>query len=302
MSAVGLDWMFDDPKWSSVPEFDDVDQRVEYYELLLAAVRAKTAAEWQEVFDREPDVWAEIFRHGSELLDHPQMQHDRSVVTVDDPALGRSASRDRWSGSPPRPGLADRSAPALDAHGADAACRRPARGPAASRTRPRTPTPPPLAGVTVVELGTYYAAPYGATLLTDLGARVIKVEQLDGDPIRHIIPFPEVGAVKVLQGKECVAVDIHTDDGRAIVHELVRHADAVLVSFRAGVVERHGSRRRDAAGRQPRPRVPERAGLRRRRSVRPPARVRAHHRCRRRPRDAQHRRPSPTVPISTSTW
>jgi crotonobetainyl-CoA:carnitine CoA-transferase CaiB-like acyl-CoA transferase len=92
----------------------------------------------------------------------------------------------------------------------------------------------------VVELGTYFAGPYGATLLTDLGARVIKVEQLDGDPIRHIVPFPEVGAVKVLQGKECVALDIHSDAGRDIVHDLVRHADAFLVSFRAGVVERLG--------------------------------------------------------------
>jgi crotonobetainyl-CoA:carnitine CoA-transferase CaiB-like acyl-CoA transferase len=49
-----------------------------------------------------------------------------------------------------------------------------------------------------------------------------------------------VGGVKVLQGKEPVAVDIHTDDGRAIVHDLVREADAILVSFRAGVVERLG--------------------------------------------------------------
>src|SRR5262249_40863628 len=88
MRALGLDWMFDDPKWSSVPDFDDVEQRTEYYEMLLAAVRSRTAAEWSEVFDREPDVWAEIFRHGSELLDHPQMVHDRAVVTLDDPALG----------------------------------------------------------------------------------------------------------------------------------------------------------------------------------------------------------------------
>jgi crotonobetainyl-CoA:carnitine CoA-transferase CaiB-like acyl-CoA transferase len=240
MRVVELDWMFDDPKWSSVPDFDDVGQRVEYFEMLLAAVRSKTTAEWQEVFDREPDVWAEIFRHGGELLDHPQMQHDHSVVTVDDPARGAVRQPGPivklWS----TPGRIERSAPALDEHG-DAL--------RAARTRthgiPSNPTKaaddaPPLAGVTVVELGTYYAAPYGATLLTDLGARVIKVEQLDGDPIRHIIPFPEVGAVKVLQGKETVAVDIHTEAGRAIVHELVRGADAVLVSFRAGVVERVG--------------------------------------------------------------
>ena len=63
----------------------------EFYELLLAAVRAKTVAEWQAVFDDEPDVWAEIFRHGSELLDHPQLLHDRAVVTIADDALGVGA-------------------------------------------------------------------------------------------------------------------------------------------------------------------------------------------------------------------
>ena len=44
---LGLDWMFDDPMWSSAPDFDDVEQRTQYYEMLLAAVRAKTADEWQ---------------------------------------------------------------------------------------------------------------------------------------------------------------------------------------------------------------------------------------------------------------
>ncbi len=240
MRVLELDWMFDDPKWSSVPDFDDLDQRGEYFELLLAAVRSKTAAEWNEVFDREPDVWAEIFRDHSELLHHPQMVHDHSVVSVDDPERGPVLQPGPMVRLDATPGAVERSAPAPDEHGDELRARLPA-GP-----RP-TPTPtkaaddaPPLAGVTVVELGTYYAAPYGATLLTDLGARVIKVEQLDGDPIRHIVPFPEVGAVKVLQGKETVAVDIHTDAGRAIVYDLVRRADALLVSFRAGVVERLG--------------------------------------------------------------
>jgi crotonobetainyl-CoA:carnitine CoA-transferase CaiB-like acyl-CoA transferase len=239
MRVLGLDWMFDDPKWKSVPDFDDVEQRTEYYEMLLAAVRAKTAEEWQAVFDREPDVWAEVFRHGRELLDHPQMVHDGAVVSVDGGPLGTVRQPGPLAALAATPGEIANTAPALDEHG-------PAlRAEAAATTRPADAAPaggdaPPLTGVTVVELGTYYAAPYGATLLTDLGARVIKVEQLDGDPIRHIIPFPEVGAVKVLQGKDCVAVDIHTDAGQAIVRDLVRRADAVLVSFRAGVVERLG--------------------------------------------------------------
>jgi crotonobetainyl-CoA:carnitine CoA-transferase CaiB-like acyl-CoA transferase len=203
-------------------------------------VKSKTAAEWNEVFDREPDVWAEIFRDHSELLHHPQMEHDHSVVRVDDPERGPVLQPGPMVRLASTPGTVERSAPALDEHGAALRAGRPS-------TPPRTTTPskaaddaPPLAGVTVIELGTYYAAPYGATLLTDLGARVIKVEQLDGDPIRHIVPFPEVGAVKVLQGKEVVAVVSHTDAGRAIVYDLVRTADALLLSFRAGVVERLG--------------------------------------------------------------
>jgi crotonobetainyl-CoA:carnitine CoA-transferase CaiB-like acyl-CoA transferase len=240
MRVVGLDWMFDDPRWKSVPDFDDVEQRSEYYELLLAAVRAKTAEEWQRVFDDEPDVWAEIFRHGSELLDHPQLEHDGAVITVADDALGAVRQPGPFVELRATPAVIERSAPALDEHGtAIRAEARSAHEPS-SRAGDAESTAPPLAGVTVLELGTYFAAPYGATLLTDLGARVIKIEQLDGDPIRHIVPFPEVGGAKVLQGKESVAVDIHTDEGRAVVHDLVRGADAILVSFRAGVVERLG--------------------------------------------------------------
>ncbi|HEY2330490.1 MAG TPA: CoA transferase, partial [Acidimicrobiales bacterium] len=64
--------------------------------------------------------------------------------------------------------------------------------------------------------------------------------QLDGDPMRTIMPFPEVGGVKVLSGKESVAIDLHTPEGHEVVHELVRRADIVLRSFRAGVAERLG--------------------------------------------------------------
>ena len=64
--------------------------------------------------------------------------------------------------------------------------------------------------MTVLELGGMFAAPFGATVLADLGARVIKVEPLDGDTIRGIMAFPEAGGGKVLQGKESIALDIRT--------------------------------------------------------------------------------------------
>ena len=77
-------------------------------------------------------------------------------------------------------------------------------------------------------------------MLRELGARVIKVEPLDGEPMRNILPFPEVGAAKSLQGKESIALDMATDEGRAIVHELAKRADIVLQSFRAGKAAKQG--------------------------------------------------------------
>ena len=82
MRVVDLDWMFSDPKWDTVPEFDDPAQRREFWELLLNRIRAKTVAEWGEVFDAEPDVWAEVFRSGPGVFDHPQLVHDRSELQI----------------------------------------------------------------------------------------------------------------------------------------------------------------------------------------------------------------------------
>ena len=94
--------------------------------------------------------------------------------------------------------------------------------------------------MTVLELGGMFAAPFGATVLADLGARVIKVEPLDGDTIRAIMAFPEAGGGKVLQGKESIALDIRTHEGLAIVREIARRCDVVLQCYRAGVAARIG--------------------------------------------------------------
>jgi crotonobetainyl-CoA:carnitine CoA-transferase CaiB-like acyl-CoA transferase len=234
-----LDKLLDEPEWKDAPGSEDPDVRIAFWEKALDVMRSQTYDEWLEGFDREPDVWAEVFRDGSELLHHPQMVFDERTVVIEDPAVGPVLQPGPIVKMESTPAQLGAAAPGLDEHNAAIrAARRPSK--AASAPAGTASTEPPLAGITIVELGTFYAAPFGATLLADLGARVIKVEQLDGDPIRHIMPFPEVGGVKVLQGKESVAVDMASDAGREIVLELVRRADVVLQSFRAGVAERHG--------------------------------------------------------------
>lgn len=262
LGVTGLEWTKEDPVLKDAVTHEDPSVRVRFWEAVLAAVRARSYEEWVKVFDDHPDVWAEIFRSGSELLHHPQLVYDHRTTVVQDPVLGPVLQPGPLVVMEATPGDPGHPAPALDQDGAAlraAAATEPAD--AASTSAPSdgggagadpdsdpediAAKPPPLAGVTVVELGTFYAAPFGATILADLGARVIKVEQLDGDPMRHIVPFPEVGGAKVLQGKESVALDMTTAQGRQIVLELVRRADVVLQTFRAGVAERHGVTARD---------------------------------------------------------
>ncbi|MXW59210.1 MAG: CoA transferase [Acidimicrobiia bacterium] len=242
MRVLGLDWMLTDDEWSTVPEIDDRDRRRQLWEQMLTAARSKTLGEWREIFDEEPDVWAEVFRRGSELLDHPQIVHDERVICIDDPALGPVRQPGPLvtgvgAGSDP-----SRPAPELGCDEVSASwntvTRQLAGTPAAAGATPSGT--PPLAGVTVLELGTYYAAPFAGALLADYGARVIKVESLDGEPMRTIMGFPESGAAKSLQGKQSISLDLSSDEGRAIVHRLAASADIVMQSYRAGVAVRLG--------------------------------------------------------------
>jgi crotonobetainyl-CoA:carnitine CoA-transferase CaiB-like acyl-CoA transferase len=238
LRAAELEWTLADPVLREGTSSADPKVRVAFWEAALAAVRKKTYDEWLEVFDREPDVWAELYRVGTELLHHPQMEYDRRPVVIDDPSLGPVLQPGPIVAMESTPVDLSQSAPVLDADG-DALRQRGSAPKRSGIACDDAPAGPPLQGVTVIELGTFYAAPFGATILADLGARVIKIEQLDGDPMRTIMPFPEVGGIKVLQGKESVAVDMACPDGREIVLELVRRADVVLQTFRAGVADRH---------------------------------------------------------------
>ena len=76
-------------------------------------------------------------------------------------------------------------------------------------------------------------------MLADLGARVIKVEPIDGDPYRHLIAGG-TPAAKTTAGKSSICVDLKQADGRRIARELSPDADVVVHNARPGVAERLG--------------------------------------------------------------
>ena len=91
--------------------------RVAFWEALLESTRTKTYAEWVELFDTELDVWAEVFRHNSELLHHPQIEHDGCTVVIDDPVVGKVVQPGAIVRMQRTPAELGTPAPALDEHG-----------------------------------------------------------------------------------------------------------------------------------------------------------------------------------------
>jgi crotonobetainyl-CoA:carnitine CoA-transferase CaiB-like acyl-CoA transferase len=93
----------------------------------------------------------------------------------------------------------------------------------------------PLQGILVVDLTRYLPGAFASRELLRLGARVVRVEQPGGDPMRQTAPewHDELNA-----GKESVVAELPADTG--FVRMLLERADIVLESFRPGVAERLG--------------------------------------------------------------
>ena len=100
-----------------------------------------------------------------------------------------------------------------------------------------------LAGVTVLDLTSYLAGPYGATLLGDLGADVIKIEGPGGDMMRHYpstLPGESRAYVGANRNKRGMVVDLKSAGGQEVFRRLVATADVVIENFRPGVAQRLG--------------------------------------------------------------
>lgn len=103
----------------------------------------------------------------------------------------------------------------------------------------------PLQGVKVLDLTKVLAGPLCAQYLGEMGADIIKVEPVGtGDETRGWPPFraPGLGAVflSANRNKRSIAVDLKTEQGRAVVHRLATTCDIAIESFGTGVVERLG--------------------------------------------------------------
>jgi crotonobetainyl-CoA:carnitine CoA-transferase CaiB-like acyl-CoA transferase len=105
----------------------------------------------------------------------------------------------------------------------------------------------PLEGVRVLAVEQYGAAPYGTMFLADQGAEVIKIENPrdGGDMSRDVGPFffephDSVFFHAFNRNKKSLTLDLGRDEGRAVLHDLVRSADALLSNLRGDVPAKLG--------------------------------------------------------------
>lgn len=101
----------------------------------------------------------------------------------------------------------------------------------------------PLSGIRVLDIGTLIAGPFGATMLGDFGAEIIKVEQPGiGDALRGTPVNGQAarGGNWLVEGrnKKSVTLNLREKRGQDLLRDLVKHADVVMENFTPGTLER----------------------------------------------------------------
>ena len=239
MEVIGLAHIWDDPRWKGAPsDIPDVEAKVELAHLILDRMahphlRRVAGHLPARGADRRP-----LPHHpagAGSPAGHPQRLGDRGRRPrgrADPAARAHDQVRRQPQRRPGGRARARRGPGRLARHATGAQRAVGAAAPGAGRHA----GPGPLAGMLVLDFATWLAGPFGTSLLADMGARVIKIESPAGDDARHGLG----GRARTFQGKESLAIDLKSEEGRAAVRRLVGQADAVMHNMRGDAAARLG--------------------------------------------------------------
>jgi crotonobetainyl-CoA:carnitine CoA-transferase CaiB-like acyl-CoA transferase len=217
-----------DPDWDPTQMQLEPGKHEVFRERMLKRIQDRPAADWMVDFIADGGIVATAYQTTQEALQDPDIIANGHVVQRSDGGvqLGPVA---RLLKTPGQPGLDAQADSGIADHW---------------RATPRQTLKRdldgelPLAGIRVVEIATIIAAPLGASFLADMGADVIKVEQIGGDPYRGL--GIGMGSARVNAGKRSISVDLKSAAGKEIVLALINNADVLIHNFRPGVPTRLG--------------------------------------------------------------
>ena len=262
LAATDLTEVLVDERTQGSPGLWEPDVLEEVRDKVLMRMQEKTAGEWIARFTEMGNIAAHQFQTTQQALDDPDITSNGHVVEVKDPRLGiqikddititesmlgqvqveadedqgRSDQLGLLADMEHTPGQVGAAAPVVGQHTFEVLNEQ------RERWHGEVLAPddydPPLQGVTVLEFASIIAAPLGASQLADLGARVIKVEPIGGDPYRQL--GGGVGATRVNASKESICIDLKSEAGQAILDKLLAQTNLIISNFRPGVPERLG--------------------------------------------------------------
>lgn len=227
LRAIGLNDILDDPRFAEQPLEEAVAE--EFRERVCAHMATRPLDDWMTLFVADGGVAAHPYQGTQEAMwdadivanGHSDDRHGFRQLGV----LGQFSATPGQVAAPPQTlALQDLVLPEKFAAATDAAT-------VGKRSLP-------LDGITVVEAAAIIASPLGASMLADLGARVIKLEPLDGDPFRAML-FG-LAAERCNTDKESLALDLKSAQGQQIAQDLIADADLFIHNYRPGVPERLG--------------------------------------------------------------
>src|SRR5258705_8906813 len=101
----------------------------------------------------------------------------------------------------------------------------------------------PFAGIEVVEFGQFIAVPFCAQVLSEGGAHVVKIESVEGDPVRQrarLAPGETRHFLSRNRGKHSLPLDLRHPSASRVVERLLARADVTLMNFRPGLAAELG--------------------------------------------------------------
>lgn len=226
--VTGLIDVLADPDYDQAQMMLPDEKQEAFRERMLMRIQERTAEEWMTACVADGGVVATVLQTTQQALNDPDIITNGHVIKRSDGGeqLGPVARMMRTPATPGNDAVPDDSWMHLWRT-------TPRRAPERSNDARL-----PLAGIRVVEIATIIAAPLATSYLADMGAEVIKVEPVGGDPFRGLLGG--LGSARVNAGKRSLSIDLKSETGREIVLGLIKDADVLIHNFRPGVPERLG--------------------------------------------------------------
>jgi crotonobetainyl-CoA:carnitine CoA-transferase CaiB-like acyl-CoA transferase len=229
LEVLGLTWMLDEERMGGRVESLILPDNILWaHEQTARAFLSKDRDEWLDIMTGL-GIPCGALADRQDWLDHEQVRGIGMRAGVDDPERGPVVMPGVPVNLTGSPGRVRGPAPALGQHDGSVA-------PRAAVPAPDGPPPlsnGPLVGYRILDMGTFVAGPYAGSLLSELGADVIKVEPLGGDPFR-------VSGFVFNRGMRSLAINLAVPDGVDAFRRLAAASDVVVESMRPGVTAKLG--------------------------------------------------------------